>query len=37
MQQGQWDYKSDGLKQLKYELVSTEDITPKATFINIKL
>ena len=37
MQQGQWDYKSDGLKQVKYELVSVEEITPKAKFINIKL
>ena len=37
MQQGKWDYKSDGIKQLKYELVSVEDITPKAKFINIKL
>jgi len=37
MQQGEWDYKSDGIKQLKYELVSIEEITPKAKFINIKL
>ena len=33
--QGQWDYKSDGLKQLKYELVSTEDITPKEQHLSI--
>ena len=37
MQGGTWDYKSDGIKQLKYELVSVEEITPKAKFINIKL
>jgi len=36
MQQGTWDYKSDGIKQLKYELVGVEEITPKAKFINIK-
>ena len=29
MQQGTWDYKSDGIKQLKYELVSVEDINRK--------
>ena len=28
-QQGKWDYKSDGIKQLKYNLVSVEEITPK--------
>ena len=37
MQQGKWDYKSDGFNSLKYELVSVEDITPNAKFINIKL
>jgi hypothetical protein len=37
MQQGTWDYKSDGIKQLKYELVGVEEITPNAKFINIKL
>ena len=37
MQQGKWDYKSDGINSLKYELVSIEEITPKAKFINIKL
>jgi hypothetical protein len=37
MQQGKWDYKSDGMSNLKYELVSVEEITPKAKFINIKL
>tara|TARA_Y100000389_G_scaffold32180_1_gene27353 strand:- start:3146 stop:3949 length:804 start_codon:yes stop_codon:yes gene_type:complete len=37
MQQGTWDYKSDGMNSLKYELVSVEEITPNAKFINIKL
>ena len=37
MQQGKWDYKSDGMNSLKYELVGVEEITPKAKFINIKL
>jgi hypothetical protein len=37
MQQGKWDYKSDGIKQVKYELVGIEEISPKAKFINIKL
>jgi hypothetical protein len=37
MQGGTWDYKSDGMSSLKYELVSVEEITPKAKYINIKL
>ena len=37
MQQGKWDYKSDGINSVEYELVSIEEITPKAKFINIKL
>jgi len=37
MQGGTWDYKSDGMNSLNYELVSIEEITPKAKFINIKL
>ena len=37
MQQGTWDYKADGIKQLEYELVGIEEITPKAKMINIKL
>ena len=36
MQQGNWDYKSDGMNSLKYELVGLEEITPKAKFINVK-
>jgi len=37
MQQGTWDYKSDGIKQLEYELVGVEEINPKAKLINVKL
>jgi len=37
MQQGKWDYKNDGMNSLKYELVSIEEITPKAKFINVTL
>ena len=37
MQQGTWDYKSDGIKQLKYELLDIKEITPKAKLINVKL
>jgi hypothetical protein len=37
MQQGEWDYKSDGINSLKYDLVSIEEITPSAKMINVKL
>ena len=37
MQQGDWDYKSDGIAQLKYELDSVTEITPKAKMINVRL
>jgi hypothetical protein len=37
MQQGSWDYKSDGIAQLKYELVSIDEIAPKAKLVNVKL
>ena len=37
MQKGTWDYKSDGIKQVKYELVSEEQLTPWAKMLNIKL
>ena len=37
MQKGTWDYKSDGIKQVKYELVSEEKLTPWAKMLNIKL
>ena len=37
MQQGNWDYKSDGIAQLKYELITIDEITPKAKLINVKL
>ena len=30
MQTGEWDYKSDGMNSLKYELVEIEEISPKA-------
>ena len=35
MQQGKWDYKSDGMSNLKYELVGVEEITPKASNLSI--
>ena len=37
MQQGKYNYKKDGMNSLEYELVSTEDITPFATMVNVKL
>ena len=37
MQQGKWDYKSDGIAQLKYDLVGIDEISPKAKLINVKL
>ena len=37
MQQGDWDYKSDGMNSLKYDLVSIEEISPKAKMVNVKL
>jgi hypothetical protein len=37
MQQGKWDYKSDGIAQLKYDLIGIEQINPKAKLINVKL
>ena len=39
MQQGTWDYKSDGIKQLEYELLETVVINQKynAKLINVKL
>jgi len=37
MQKGTWDYKSDGIKQVKYELVGEEILTPWAKMINIRL
>ena len=37
MQKGSWSYKDDGIKQLKYELVGIDEISPKAKMINIKL
>jgi len=37
MQKGNWDYKSDGIKQLKYELVNEKQLTPWAKMLDIKL
>lgn len=37
MQQGKIDYKKDGIKQVQYELVGEEKLTPWAKMINIKL
>lgn len=37
MQQGQWNYKEDGIKQVQYELISEEKLTPWAKMLNIKL
>jgi len=37
MQKGSWDYKSDGIKQVKYELVGEKIYTPWAKMIDIKL
>lgn len=37
MQQGKIDYKNDGLAQVKFNLLSIEEITPKAKMINVTL
>ena len=37
MQQGKLDYKEDGIKQVKYEFIGEEKLTPWAKMINIKL
>ena len=37
MQKGTWDYKNDGIKQVKYKLVSEEILTPWAKMLNIEL
>ena len=37
MQKGDWDYKSDGFKQVQYELVNEEKLTPWAKMLNVKL
>lgn len=37
MQQGKVDYKEDGIKQVKYEFIDEEKLTPWAKMINIKL
>lgn len=37
MQQGQVDYKSDGIAQTKYKLLNIEEIAPKAYMVNVSL
>lgn len=37
MQQGRIEYKLDGIKQVKYKLISEEKLTPWAKMINIEL
>ena len=37
MQQDKINYKEDGIKQVQYELVSEEKLTPWAKMLNIKL
>jgi len=37
MQKGSWNYKNDGIKQLKYEIVGEKQLTPWAKMIDIKL
>ena len=37
MQQGKWDYKKDGINQVKYKLISEEVLTPWAKMLNIEL
>jgi hypothetical protein len=37
MQKGSWDYKGDGIKQLKYEVVKETKLTPWAKMLDIKL
>ena len=37
MQKGTWDYKNDGINQVKYNLVGEEKLTPWAKMLNIEL
>ena len=37
MQKGTWDYKGDGIKQLKYELVERRELAPFASMLDITL
>jgi hypothetical protein len=37
MQKGTWKYKEDGIKQVDYKLVSTEEFTPWAKMLNVEL
>ena len=37
MQKGSWKYKEDGIKQVDYKLISTEEFTPWAKMLNVEL
>ena len=37
MQKGEWNYKEDGIKQLKYKLVGEKQLTPWAKMLDITL
>ena len=37
MQKGTWKYKEDGIKQVNYKLVSTDEFTPWAKMLNVEL
>jgi hypothetical protein len=37
MQQGKWNYKEDGIKQVQYQLINVENLTPWAKMLNIKI
>ena len=37
MQKGSWKYKEDGIKQVEYKLISTEEFTPWAKMLNVEL
>ena len=37
MQQGEINYKQDGIAQVKYELLGIEELTPRAKMINVRL
>ena len=37
MQKGEWRYKEDGIKQVKYKLIGEDKLTPWAKMINVEL
>ena len=37
MQKGEWKYKEDGIKQVKYKLIGEDKLTPWAKMINVEL